>query len=247
MNNLMLFENKEVEVFELNGEIYFNPYHVGECLELKPTSVRDYLAEMNERQAILLRNSNVANTDIRKLHNTGEKFLTERGVYKLIFKSRKPEAEKFQDWVTDEVLPAIRKTGKYEQSQSSNIKDPILAEYLRKLLTHAPKAEKAVILREAFEVATGKEFPRPQLILKDSNVSFECQHIVTFFNAIYEVATGYVEQAKNLYTNYVNWCRDNETKPVSNVKFSRFVINNIGLRLASSNKGKLYQDIKKKV
>lgn len=49
----------------------------------------------------------------RKLHNTGENFLTESGVYKLIFKSKKKEAEKFQDWVTDEVLPSIRKYGAY--------------------------------------------------------------------------------------------------------------------------------------
>ncbi|WP_176482387.1 phage antirepressor, partial [Clostridioides difficile] len=52
-------------------------------------------------------------TDFRKLHNTGENFLTESGVYKLIFKSRKEEAERFQEWVTDEVLPSIRKTGAY--------------------------------------------------------------------------------------------------------------------------------------
>ena len=31
----------------------------------------------------------------------------------MVFQSRKPEAEKFADWVTDEVLPAIRKHGAY--------------------------------------------------------------------------------------------------------------------------------------
>ena len=51
--------------------------------------------------------------NFRKLKNRGENFLTESGVYKLIFKSHKEEAEKFQDWVTDEVLPTIRKTGGY--------------------------------------------------------------------------------------------------------------------------------------
>ena len=34
MNNLMIFEDLEVEVFELDGEVLFNPYHVGRCLEL---------------------------------------------------------------------------------------------------------------------------------------------------------------------------------------------------------------------
>ena len=117
MSNLMIFEGKEVEVFELNGQVLFNPYHCGKCLDLAESTVRNHLASMNSKQAILLKNSNVKNINIRKLHNTGEKFLTESGVYKLIFKSEKKEAEKFQDWVTDEVLPQIRKTGSYIQAK----------------------------------------------------------------------------------------------------------------------------------
>lgn len=113
MTNLMIFENKPVEVFELNGQVLFNPYHVGECLELKESAVRMAISKMNERQVIKLTNLDVKEIDIRKLNNAGENFLTESGVYKLIFKSKKKEAEKFQDWVTDEVLPQIRKTGGY--------------------------------------------------------------------------------------------------------------------------------------
>ena len=40
--------------------------------------------------------------------------ITESGLYKLVLRSRKPEAEEFSDWVTGEVLPTIRKTGRYE-------------------------------------------------------------------------------------------------------------------------------------
>lgn len=118
-NKLMIFEGKEVEVFEYKGKVLFNPYHVGECLDLLDSSVRNYLSKMSQKQAILLKNSDVQDKDIRKLNNAGEKFLTESGVYKLIFKSRKEEAEKFQDWVTDEVLPQIRKTGVYQRQQNS--------------------------------------------------------------------------------------------------------------------------------
>ena len=82
MSNLMIFEGKEVEVFELNGQVLFNPYHCGECLGLAESTVRYHLANMNSKQAVLLKNSNVQNINIRKLHNTGEKFLTESGVYK---------------------------------------------------------------------------------------------------------------------------------------------------------------------
>lgn len=40
-------------------------------------------------------------------------FITEPQLYKLAIKANSPQAEKFQDWVTDEVLPSIRKTGSY--------------------------------------------------------------------------------------------------------------------------------------
>ncbi len=40
--------------------------------------------------------------------------INESGLYACILKSRKPEAKKFKKWVTSEVLPAIRKTGRYE-------------------------------------------------------------------------------------------------------------------------------------
>jgi prophage antirepressor-like protein len=39
--------------------------------------------------------------------------VNESGLYGLIFKSRKPEAKRFKKWVTNEVLPSIRKTGSY--------------------------------------------------------------------------------------------------------------------------------------
>ena len=40
--------------------------------------------------------------------------INEAGLYSLILGSRKPEAKAFKRWVTHEVLPSIRKTGKYE-------------------------------------------------------------------------------------------------------------------------------------
>ncbi|MGG7195175.1 BRO-N domain-containing protein [Clostridium butyricum] len=118
-NNLMIFENKQVEVFEWNGQVLFNPYHCGNCLDLGESAVRMAIGKMNSKQVVKLTNSKVKDIDFRKLHNTGENFLTESGVYKLIFKSKKAEAERFQDWVTDEVLPQIRKTGSYANNQNS--------------------------------------------------------------------------------------------------------------------------------
>jgi prophage antirepressor-like protein len=55
---------------------------------------------------------------VHSIHTPGGEqkmlFINEPGLYRLIFKSRKPEAEAFKAWVFEEVLPAIRKTGKYD-------------------------------------------------------------------------------------------------------------------------------------
>lgn len=104
MQNLMIFEGHDVEVFELNGQVLFNPYHVGACLEIGENGVKTAVSKMNAKQVVKLTNSKVAKYDFRKLHNTGENFLTESGVYKLVFKSHKPNAEAFTDWIADEVL-----------------------------------------------------------------------------------------------------------------------------------------------
>jgi len=113
LNNLMIFEEHKVEVFELNGQVLFNPKHVGKCLELTDSAVRKAISNMTEKQVIKLKNSDVKESNIRKLNNAGENFLTESGVYKLVFKSNKPNAEAFTDWIANEVLPVIRKSGGY--------------------------------------------------------------------------------------------------------------------------------------
>ena len=141
-NNLMNFEGHNVEIFEWNGQILFNPKHVAECLDI--ADVNSSIRAFNEKQVIKLKNSDMHNMQIRKLNNAGEKFLTESGVYKLIFKSHKEEAEKFQDWVTDEVLPSIRK---HEVYMTDNMLEKTIADpdYMIGILT-ALKEEK--MLRE---------------------------------------------------------------------------------------------------
>lgn len=44
-------------------------------------------------------------------------FITESDLYRLVFRSKLPSADRFTDWVTEEVLPSIRKTGRYEIQQ----------------------------------------------------------------------------------------------------------------------------------
>ena len=49
--------------------------------------------------------------------------ITEAGLYKLILRSRKPQAKAFSRWVTHEVLPSIRRTGSYLATTSSQAID----------------------------------------------------------------------------------------------------------------------------
>ncbi|MPW70224.1 BRO family protein [Moraxella catarrhalis] len=46
-------------------------------------------------------------------------FINEPNLYRVIFRSNKAEAVKFQNWVFDEVLPTIRKTGQYNTAQKA--------------------------------------------------------------------------------------------------------------------------------
>ena len=79
----------------------------------------------NERRAIRkfvpdelklkLKPKNFERTDLvrSKINNTGEFFITEEGLYRLIAASHMPKAEEFKSWVFGEVLPTFRKTGSY--------------------------------------------------------------------------------------------------------------------------------------
>lgn len=122
-NELMIFEGHEVEIISLEGQVLFNAKHVSEILGIK--NVNDNISRMNENQVVKLTNSAIGKTDIRKMNNAGENFLTESGVYKLVFKSHKPNAEEFTDWIADEVLPSIRKTGSYLTNKKSEIEQGI--------------------------------------------------------------------------------------------------------------------------
>lgn len=53
--------------------------------------------------------------------------VSEPGFYKLVLKSRKPEAKAFQRWVTHEVLPSIRKKGGYIAAAADETPEQIMA------------------------------------------------------------------------------------------------------------------------
>lgn len=78
--------------------------------------VCDILGISNNRDAISQLDSDEKNTVVITdgiPGNPNKTIISEPGLYKLIMRSRKPEAKEFQRWVTHEVLPSIRKHGIY--------------------------------------------------------------------------------------------------------------------------------------
>lgn len=104
------FQAKSVRVQEIDGAPWF-------CV----TDVCSILGYSNSRDAMSkhCREAGVAKRDIS---SAGQKrsltFISEGNLYRLIIKSRKEEAQRFESWVCDEVLPAIRKSGTYTDSSN---------------------------------------------------------------------------------------------------------------------------------
>lgn len=217
MDNLMIFEGHEVEVFEFKGQILFNAKHVATILDIK--NVNDNIRNMTDKQVVKLTNSKIGITDFRKLHNTGENFLTESGVYKLVFKSHKPNAEKFTDWIADDVLPALRKASSYEmpnkEKQSKDEKLRIMEMNARSRMaqTYLKLAQvetlsstyKNILVSKASETLSGEQIiPLPKVTKK----TYSAAEIGDMFG-ISANKVGRIANANNLKTaKYGEYIRD---------------------------------------
>ena len=106
MSNLSVFtfENQQVRFVGTAEKPEWVAQDVGIVLEVK--NVRQILAKFEEDEKGVC-------TIYTPGGNQEMLTVTEPGLYRLIFKSRKTIAQKFQRWIFHEVLPAIRKTGSY--------------------------------------------------------------------------------------------------------------------------------------
>ncbi len=109
--SIMLFDydSNQVRVLEQDGEPWFVASDVCRVLEIA-----------NSRDAVnRLDGADVGTADVR---SGGQRrtmtTVNESGLWDLVLDSRKPEAKKFRRWVTSAVLPSLRKTGKYDTSES---------------------------------------------------------------------------------------------------------------------------------
>jgi prophage antirepressor-like protein len=132
--SIFKFNDKEVRAIEIDGKPYFVARDVCDVLEIK--DITSTIKRLDEDEKLT-----------KKLSVSGQSrdiwIINESGLYKLIFTSNKPEAKSFTKWVTDEVLPAIRKHGEY-RSKENNVSISDIEEGLQILENHKKDVQKQI-------------------------------------------------------------------------------------------------------
>ena len=112
MNELQVFRNAEfgeLTLLEIDNEPWFVGKEVAEKLGYENGS-RDINRHVSEEDRRIIQNYQNGTFEIP---NRGLTIINESGLYSLILGSKLESAKRFKRWVTSEVLPAIRRTGSY--------------------------------------------------------------------------------------------------------------------------------------
>lgn len=121
--SIQVFESADfgrIRAVSENGEPWFVAKDVCDVLGLDHTALRKLDADEKGRDSIPTLGGTQQMT-----------MVSEPGFYRLVMKSRKPEAKAFQRWVTHEVLPAIRRDGGYMAAKPDETPEEIMARALR--------------------------------------------------------------------------------------------------------------------
>lgn len=114
-NNLTVFQNEQfgqIRTIDENGKIYF--YGKDAAIALGYADSVNALKRHCRAKGVVFRHL------LTEGGNQRIKFIDEGNLYRLITHSKLPEAERFETWVFDEVLPTIRKTGKFEAHKATD-------------------------------------------------------------------------------------------------------------------------------
>lgn len=102
------FESHAVRTLVKDGEIWFVAADV--CDVLEHSNSRMAIARLDDDEKSV--SNAYTSSGAAGAHEVN--IINESGLYSLILTSRKPKAKAFKRWITHEVLPSIRKTGRYE-------------------------------------------------------------------------------------------------------------------------------------
>ena len=126
MNELQIFNNPdfgEVRTLETNGKVLFCGSDVAKALGYsRPSDALAAHCRYTVKRSIPHPQSPDKTIEMS--------FIPESDLYRLGFSSKLPNAERFTDWVTEEVLPSIRKNGGYIAGQEQMIPEELMARAL---------------------------------------------------------------------------------------------------------------------
>jgi prophage antirepressor-like protein len=163
------FQSHAVRIILRDGEPWFVADDVAAALEYHEAASISRVLDEDEAAPhnLRIRSDNGVEQD-RELT-----LISESGLYHAVLKSRKPKAKPFRRWITGEVLPAIRKTGRYEILPSVVDIRALLTAGLSEP-TLAPPAEiRTAINRKAWNLAhDAYELFREHL---KRNIAFQCE------------------------------------------------------------------------
>lgn len=111
------FQDNNVRIVSMENNPWFYGPDVRRCISL--TQCGTNYSNLDPDEVRVLFGSDLTSINLRPSDfgargiPTGLTFISESGLYKLVMRSDKPEVQAFKAWVTDVVLPAIRKDGAY--------------------------------------------------------------------------------------------------------------------------------------
>ena len=119
--DMFTYEGKKLNIIKKDDDIWFRAKTVANILEYSNSrkAINDHVDEKDK--CSLKRLNSKGNESPPLTGNAGNTiYINESGLYSLIFRSKMDKAKDFKRWVTKEVLPSIRKTGKYEFNNRSH-------------------------------------------------------------------------------------------------------------------------------
>lgn len=131
MNELKIFQNPEfgtVRTIEIEGKIHFAGTDAAKALgySIPSKAIQTHCRNILKWKVGVKTGVKSDGTD--SIQRMEMLFIPESDLYRLIMRSQLPNAEKFSDWVCEEVLPSIRQTGSYSienKPDSYMIDDPV--------------------------------------------------------------------------------------------------------------------------
>ena len=194
MNEIKLFENPDFGKIRIQMDASNEPLFCASdvCAALGYSNGRDAIAKHVDEEDVA--KCDISTPIVSQGVDTGKTktmlltFVTESGLYSLVFGSKIATAKKFKKWVTSEVLPSIRKTGSYNMPNFANPAEAARA--------WADQYER----NQALEVKNAAQ--AKQIEQKDTEIKAKDTEIVQLSTAITEM------QPKVSYVDTILQCKD---------------------------------------